>query len=302
MKRLVCFLCITVIVFVCNASVFAENGNVEFSPVTAGSFRRSALDWYADELCIDLCIYLLHDSGLLDEFLEGGVCSRTYIVQNSALLFVVIDLGERTIGYNYIPALGTASYSILSEGETDGFLFFLLTKMMTEYIGDEAKAKIIPEELWNQRKEYALDSIGIVQTKRETKSPAFSFADFLNVKCQDDIEAIAGAPESISEKFGTYYYCVSLMDHEFSLHVEYNDRRMIEEISLNSVDDRIENLDAALSVLVQSISNKYGQPDRFDSPANTTTFTWIIDDWEMELQDWADLGLGSRLSIFRSEN
>ena len=159
MKRMFAFICILVLSLGCISSAFASSSK-DFTPTTASSFvDRSTLDWYQD-YGVELCIYMLHDTGLLSDFLISGNPSHTLLVQDDLLLSAIIDLGDRVVNFYCCPLLDYGSYSI-SVGEIDDYIFQLMTLAIPGMISSEGQYKTLSEEDWASALPEALAHLGL---------------------------------------------------------------------------------------------------------------------------------------------
>lgn len=127
-----------------------------------------------------------------------------------------------------------------------------------------------------------------------------SIEAFLELESKKDVVDCFGEPIS-TESYD--HYDVIFMDNNFSMLVDYDEETLesisltyyfigmqdvemaMDMISYEPSSDDISKAEIFVEELVSTFTGKYGEPDIFNSPVSTTTYTWIVDDCEIEVQN-----------------
>lgn len=107
----------------------------------------------------------------------------------------------------------------------------------------------------------------------------------LKAETRDDIIELLGEPSS-SEDLRDYYDSVEYLGAAYVVLVSYLGDAP-QEIHLAYFEET-KQAKACVSSAAHTLTETYGEPDIWNSPVNTTTYTWNIDGREIELQDNTD--------------
>lgn len=107
----------------------------------------------------------------------------------------------------------------------------------------------------------------------------------LEAETKDDIIELLGEPSS-SEDSRDYYESIEYLGESYVVLVSYFGNAP-QEIRLAYFEDAAQ-AKACVSSAAHTLTETYGEPDIWNSPVNTTTYTWNINGREIELQDNTD--------------
>ena len=293
MKKIAC--CLIVFMLVLSNVCCLAADTISFDPQTANKYSRSCLDWYEDDNnCAYLAYALLQDSGNLEKFIDFGSPERIVIsYSDDGYITLITDMGTEACTFLYTPALGAACYYYSAEGEMSNGLYLL----MALYLADLGDAKYVSVDAWNNG---ITDNFASAQQLPEYNDT--DFLEIINCTNYDDIYNLLGEPETILESNGTYCYNVMVNAIEFSIHIDYDDNNRIEDMTLHSKDDFIDNIEDMPKEIIDFLNNILGESEVWHSPVNTTTYTWYTDEYEIEMIDYSGnmiIALGSSISISR---
>lgn len=131
---------------------------------------------------------------------------------------------------------------------------------------------------------------------------------FLALKNKNDVQKCFGNPLPTEEGYEEYehYDDIVFMDNNLSIMACYEDENLhsigltyyfvgMQDLELAkdmmayvpSVVD-VKNAENFIVEIVDDFTEKFGEPEVFNSPVNTTTYTWTLDGCEIKVQDCID--------------
>ena len=152
------------------------------------------------------------------------------------------------------------------------------------------------------------------ETKTGNHSDKITIDNLLAIESKEDAKKLLGRPKNAQNDS----YDIKFMGNEVLLLVDYSDSA-ITDISLGYFFEGINNAGMSaseilsyqpsrkdiqsanrfLDVLIADFTEKFGNPQIFNSPVNTTTYTWFYGENEIEVQDNinSDIGVMGAIDI-----